>query len=333
MTSLPYTLETIRGVVAESGLSSTVPFEGVLTITIPEGARSTLLGRLAEVLSPTECDDTRALLLPAGAALDLRALLAVERLAVLIQRCQSDWLIDVLDRRALVTHFQPIVPSEAPDHIFGFEALTRGIEPDGDLIPPMRMYEAATSENLRYHLDRAARLNAIRSADQFGIVGKVFINFLPSAIYTPEYCLRSTFAAMRGRRLRPDQVVFEVVESERIHDTSNLEGILRAYRDEGFGIALDDMGAGYASLGLLHALRPDYIKIDRSLVQSPYKATIAARLLETASELGLPSIAEGVETEAEWRWLRDHGATYQQGYLFARPTTPPPPVNEIPVAS
>jgi len=88
------------------------------------------------------------------------------------------------------------------------------------------------------------------------------------------------------------------------------------------------VGSGYSSLNLLSRLRPDYIKLDRELMQGihddNYKATITQKLLETAQELGILSIAEGVETEAEYTWLREHGADYAQGYYFARPASPPP---------
>jgi EAL domain-containing protein (putative c-di-GMP-specific phosphodiesterase class I) len=335
--TLDHTLTTVRTLADELAIPRAEPMDGVVTLDLaagPVGAGGeVLLERLESSLSETERDDVRALLQPVGAPLDLRALLGVDRLSALLGRWRSGWLVEVLRRGALVTHFQPIVPSATPHRPFGHEALTRGVALDGGLISPGRLYGAATTETTLYHLDRAARLSAIRSAHQHGLAGKVFINFLPSSIYTPEYCLRSTFGALRRTGLRPDQVVFEVVETERIRDIDHLIGILRVYRDHGFGVALDDLGAGYSSLGLLDALRPDYVKLDRALAATvttdPYSATIAARLLQTADELGLPSIAEGVEDEATWRWLRDHGATYQQGFLFARPATPPPPVADF----
>ena len=76
-----------------------------------------------------------------------------------------------------------------------------------------------------------------------------------------------------------------------------------------------------------YRLEPDFVKLDVELIRDvdkdPYKAEIAAALLRLAQKLGITTIAEGIETAAEWRWARDHGADYVQGYLFARPASPP----------
>jgi len=122
--------------------------------------------------------------------------------------------------------------------------------------------------------------------------------------------------------------VFEVIESSEIKDTRQLLRILDFYRARGFGVALDDMGAGYSSLNMMTKLRPDYVKLDIELIhhvdRGSYKAQIAGKMLELAQGLGLKTIAEGVETEEEWQWARAHGADYLQGFLFAHPAFPPP---------
>lgn len=304
------------------------PEANIVKATFHSDALAGALQRLGERLSQNECDETRILLLWEGQNPELSSFLMADRLSTLLKRSRARWLVDVLATNALVTHFQPIVHSADPGQVFGYEALTRGIAADGNLIPPVALYEAAVTANLLYHLDRSARIGAIRAAAQYGIASTTFINFTPSSIYTPEFCLRSTIGAINRTTLTPDRIVFEVVETEQIQDMDHLEGILGTYRDKGFGIALDDLGAGFASLKLLHSLRPDFVKLDISLVRGVdadgYPATIASKLLETAASLGVRSIAEGVETDAEWRWLTENGATFQQGFLFARPATPPP---------
>jgi EAL domain-containing protein (putative c-di-GMP-specific phosphodiesterase class I) len=128
--------------------------------------------------------------------------------------------------------------------------------------------------------------------------------------------------------LHRGQVVFEVIESEFVRDMDHLKGILDYYRASGFKVALDDVGAGYSNLNLLRHLRPDFIKIDRDLTtdvhRDDYKGLIMQKLLEIAQGLGLRTIAEGIEHEDEFDWLRAHSADYAQGYFFARPATPPP---------
>lgn len=87
------------------------------------------------------------------------------------------------------------------------------------------------------------------------------------------------------------------------------------------------MGAGYSSLNLIHLLRPDVLKLDMELVrnvdQDPYKARIAANLLTVATSLSIDALAEGIETEGELAWVRDHGAKFVQGYLIAKPAPVP----------
>lgn len=228
----------------------------------------------------------------------------------------------------LETHFQPIVHAADPGEVFGYECLTRGRAADGRLIPPGELFAAATAADLLFPLDRAARLAAIRSAARHGVPCRVFINFNPSSIYTPSFCLRTTFRAVEQYGCDPARVVFEVVESEEVKDTNHLLEILKEYRAAGFAVALDDVGAGYSSLNLLARLRPDFVKLDMGLIRhvdtDPYKASVVGKLLEMARELGVRSVVEGVETAGEWQWAADHGANFVQGYLFARPAAVPP---------
>ncbi len=325
---LLHTQESIASLLRDMGLACEQPDDNILRVTFGQDRLPEILEHLDERLTGIEVRETRVLLLRDGETPELSSFLMADRLASLVKRSRSRWLVDILATNALVTHFQPIVASQDPADIYGYEALTRGVADDGQLIPPLTLYEAAVTEDLLSHLDRMARIGAIRAAAGHGIASSVFINFTPSSIYTPEFCLRSTIGAMRRTDLTPRQIIFEVVETERIDDLAHLEGILGTYREQGFRVALDDLGVGFASLNMLYSLRPDFVKLDRSLVQGvdsdSYKATIASRLLDTALSLGVESVAEGVETEAEWRWLTANGATYQQGFLFAHPATPPP---------
>lgn len=109
------------------------------------------------------------------------------------------------------------------------------------------------------HIARAA-------ASEAGTDHLFLINFLPSVIYEPEFCLRTTVSAIEGTGLRPEQIIFEVVETEAIEDHDHLRDILCYYRNNGFGVALDDLGCGYSGLSLMADLDPDLIKIDRGVV-------------------------------------------------------------------
>jgi EAL domain-containing protein (putative c-di-GMP-specific phosphodiesterase class I) len=299
--------------------------EGVLAVRMDRDQVQPCAEILAALLTPAEQEDCRSLLVEEGTETSLADLLRMESLARWIAQIRSRYVMELIED-GLHFHFQPIVYSRAPDSVFAFECLARGQRADGTLIPPTTIYRDAHAAGLLFPLDRAARLSAIRQAVQHGLTRRLFINFNPSSIYDPATCLRSTVAAISEAGLPPGRVTFEIVESERA-DPKQLASIVQYYRSVGFRVALDDLGAGYSSLNLLHALKPDYVKLDRELTsgvdRDPYKACIAAPLLGMARDLGIETVAEGVETPGELAWLQDHDVDYVQGFLICRPGLPP----------
>lgn len=287
----------------------------------------TLAAELEDALSAVEREDTRALLCAPGVAPSPDDLARVEPLSRVVVRARSGWLLTLLEEGRLTSHFQPIVYAADPSRVYAHEALLRGVQADGSLVPPGQLFDAARGAGVLFQLDLAARRSAITNAQQQGLDTALFVNFAPTAIYDPKACLRSTVAAIDAAGFKREQVVFEIVETERAHDPSHLRRILDFYRGAGFRIALDDVGAGYSSLNLIHLLKPDILKLDMDLVRDvhldPYKARIAANLLNVATSLGIDALAEGIEVEEELAWVREHGATYAQGYLIARPQAAP----------
>lgn len=313
---------------ARHGLQADPVAPGVLAAAVTPG----VLDRLGEAAAADPdghlWGTTRAALVPAGIAPTPAALMAARPLGELLGQTRGRWLADVLREDRLTTHFQPIVDAADPAAVHGYECLLRGVEPDGGPIPPGRLFAAARAGGLLFYLDRTARITAIRSAVRQGISARVFVNFCPTSIYNPATCLRTTFRVVGECGLAPGQVVFEVVESEEVRETKHLIDLLTEYRRAGFRVALDDVGAGYSSLNLLARLQPDYLKLDMQLIRGvdadPYKGQVVGKLLEMARGLGVRTIAEGIETPAEWAWVRAHGANFVQGYLFARPAAVPP---------
>jgi len=301
--------------------------DDLLSITISDADLTSTLLPLCKDLKPTELDDVRALFQPDGQILQWQNFFEIDSLRVFTAKAQSGWLLEMLGEKRLDTWFQPIVECADPAKIFAYECLMRG-EGKGKLVFPNRILDVAKGAGLLFQLDRAARVTSIHNAAKFGLETKVFINFTPTAIYDPINCLQTTVKAVDASHLKREQVVFEVIESEDVGDPNFLKDILDFYREQGFGVALDDIGSGYSSLNLLSRIRPDYMKLDRELLSGVhadvFKASIAGKILEVARELEIPTIAEGVETIDEFLWLRDRGADYVQGYLFARPATPPP---------
>ena len=213
--------------------------------------------------------------------------------------------------------FQPIL-DVASNEVFAHEALVRGLNGEG----------AATilgqvNEENRFAFDQHCRTKAVEMAADLRLPGRVSINFLPNAVYEPSHCLRTTLEAARRTGTPLDRIILEVTEGERIQDARHLKNILETYKRSGLITAIDDFGAGYAGLNLLAEYQPDIIKLDMELVrgvdQDATRRAIVAGILGVCRALAIKPIAEGIETEAEMRTLRDLGIDLMQGYLFARP--------------
>jgi EAL domain-containing protein (putative c-di-GMP-specific phosphodiesterase class I) len=167
----------------------------------------------------------------------------------------------------------------------------------------------------------------LRAAARQGITRKVFINFVPTAIYEPTLCLQTTARVLAQEGLDAAQVVFEVVESEKVEDFGHLNEILNYYRTQGYSTALDDIGAGYSDVASLLRLRPDYMKVDMAVIrgidQDPAKQELLDVFIESGKRIGLSILAEGIETPAEYRYLRSREVDLMQGYLFGKPEEVP----------
>lgn len=319
---LGHTASKARRGLEEAGFRVTEE-DGVLAVDVdPDGFRR--MGAVLEThLTTEEAESTRAVLTDPAAGPSTGRLLRSSSWTELRARHESGWLVEMIEDERLVVHFQPIVRAEDPDAIAGWEALLRGRDPDGELVSPARLFRRAREADLLFTLDREARMTAVRAAGEWIRDERVFINFNPTSIYDPSYCLRTTVQAVEEAELRADQLVFEVVETEEIEHVDDLVEILDFYRDAGFSVALDDLGTGYASLTFLSRLQPDVIKLDMELIRdvdsSPYRAEVASKLLDLAERTGAQSVAEGVESEGEWTWVRDHGATFASGFFFGRP--------------
>ena len=155
---------------------------------------------------------------------------------------------------------------------------------------------------------READRNRIASAR--GLTTRVFVNFNPRSIDDPVRGMASTLRAALSSGIAPESFVFEVVESDEIVDEEALLTILEFCREVGCRVALDDLGAGHSSLKLMTKIRPDFVKLDMTLIRDVdrdgYKSCVAGKIIELARELGAETVVDGVETDAEWRW--DQGA-------------------------
>ena len=240
----------------------------------------------------------------------------------------SSPLLEILRSSRIYSHFQPVFERDATT-IWGYECLMRATDPEGKPVSPAQLLEWARAENLLSMLDRVCRETHLRNAASTLPRGtRILINFMPTAIYEPAFCLRSTLRVIEKLKLDPARVVFEVVESEEVKDEDHLRKILDYYRKAGFMTALDDLGAGSSGLGLLASLSPDLIKLDRHLVTkaalNKNYAAVVRGLAQIARDCGQLILAEGIETADELRVMGELGIDLFQGFYLARPSAKPP---------
>lgn len=238
---------------------------------------------------------------------------------------ESSWVDDILQEKYITMHFQPII---LPDgKLYGYEMLARFKDQAGKTIFPNQLFPAARTRGRLFALDRLCRINAVRQITRMPEQLKAFINFIPTAIYNPEYCLKTTSTVANQLSIDSSRFVFEVVETEKIADLDHLKSILEYYRSHGFSYALDDVGAGSNTLRLLEDLEPPYMKLDMQYVQGvsscPDKQEVALRFLDIAETYGAVTLAEGVEYSEDFDWLKAKGFQLFQGYLIGRPLPEP----------
>ncbi|SEL20323.1 EAL domain-containing protein [Paenibacillus sp. OK003] len=235
-------------------------------------------------------------------------------------------LVSVILEHQFSSHMQPIV--DASEQIIGFEFLLRPAE-QGRPFSAYELFEVARDTGLHSFLDRTARIAAIETSAVLLPHGvKRFVNFLPSSIYNPEYCLTHTFEAIERLSLDPKDFVFEVVETEQIQHMSILQHIFEVYRSHGMSVALDDVGAGFSTIEVMNRLEPDFVKIDRSLIDrcdhDLNKQQQIIDIVEMSRRFGGRVLAEGIERIEEFDFCRSVGIDLAQGYYFGKPTAYPP---------
>lgn len=226
----------------------------------------------------------------------------------------------------LTTLFQPIV-SVRKKTIIGYEALTRGMIPCQDgLIPYGTLYEEARENGRLVEFDRSCRFSALTEWKEFKEREEgslLFLNFDVSLLDMG--VAGSGFFAQMVEEvgLNPENIVIELVE-RALDNFEDLVSFVRAYRDRGFLIAIDDFGEGCSSVQRLAALEPDIIKVSRSVFSAPslspvYRHSLMRGLVSWITSVGALPLLEGVETETQFFEALDVGVDTIQGFFIAPP--------------
>jgi diguanylate cyclase (GGDEF)-like protein len=227
-------------------------------------------------------------------------------------------------------HYQPILDFRT-DTILGWEALARG--PEGSTFrSPVMLFQTAEELGRLFALEKLCREAAISNVGELKDGQKLFLNIHPKTMADPDFSPGQTLELMEKYNLTPDNIVFEITEQHSVQDFDLFYRTLAHYRSQGFQIAVDDAGAGYAGLTLIAELQPDYIKLDKSLIDDIHKDPVKRALVETtatfADKIGSRIIGEGIESRDQAVCLKDIGVHCGQGYFLAHPCCPKPDVNE-----
>jgi EAL domain-containing protein (putative c-di-GMP-specific phosphodiesterase class I) len=230
----------------------------------------------------------------------------------------------LVEARRVTTHFQPIF-SVRRRSVVGLEALSRGVEAGGGLIPPASMFEMAVAEGLAEAVEALCRESAVRSFARLPDRSDdllLFLNLDLASTVSPEASAADLQSLVYGAGLQPRSVAVEFLEA-RFDDAGRFGALAAALRGRGFLMALDDVGAGHSNLDRIPLLRPDVIKIDRSLITGVesdfYKQETLKSLVSLSRRIGALVVAEGIETEAEAITALELGADLLQGYFLSRP--------------
>jgi diguanylate cyclase (GGDEF)-like protein len=232
-------------------------------------------------------------------------------------------------RRALAEdelrlHFQPIL-SLRDDAVVAVEALVRWEDPEHGLVPPARFIPHAEEVGLIDDIGRwvleAACAQARVWADE-GLRPGIGVNVSPRQLLRHGF-VHDVRAALARHRMDPERLVLEITESTAMAEPERTEPVLRALRELGVSIVIDDFGADHSSLGRLRDLPVQALKIDRSFLRAvpgdERAAAIVSAIVSLARALGLRTVAEGVETEEQRRFLAERGCDHAQGFGLARP--------------
>jgi len=233
-------------------------------------------------------------------------------------------LYEAFARRQLRVAYQPVVELSTRS-VVGFEALSRWSLPDGLQVSPPEFVSVAEEIGLIKDLGRwvlTEAIHAISSLDpEAGRPLAIAVNLSPRQFSDPHLISELT-RILSATGFDPSRISLEITERLAVDD-DRAGKTIRALRDLGCHVGLDDFGTGQSCLSYLRLLPVDFVKVDGSFVAQLGKDARADRLVSTiaamARDLGLETVVEGVETEAQYQHAASAGCTYGQGYLFGKP--------------
>ncbi|MGE0156561.1 MAG: EAL domain-containing protein [Geobacter sp.] len=227
----------------------------------------------------------------------------------------------VVSQRLITPHFQPIF-TLMPGEVHGYEALSRIVGPTvfGSI---EELFCAARSGGMLSALEQLCRERALTTAAQLGVTERLFLNVCP-AVLANDHRPGVTAKLLGELGIERSRVVLELTERSLITDYDLFGRVVDHYRRQGYAIAIDDLGDGFAGLKMLAQIEPDYVKLARFLVADIDRAPVRQALVESivtfCQRVGIEVIAEGIERQEELDYLTAIGIGLGQGYLLGRPS-------------
>ncbi|MGH9365512.1 MAG: EAL domain-containing protein [Thermoanaerobaculia bacterium] len=233
----------------------------------------------------------------------------------------GELLQDVIARRDIFPVFQPVFDLSSGDMI-GMEALSRGPRGSG-FESGETLFSLAERTELLIPLERICRQRSLEAAAYASARHQIFLNLSPAAASDPEFLGRLFQEQVQSFGIEPDRVVLEITERTYAVYEGLFREVLSRFRQQGFRIAVDDVGTGYSNLSSLAEIEPDYLKFDNVFVRGIDRHRVKQDLLEAlmsfAQKMKTKVIAEGIESKEELKVLQSLGVPYGQGFLLGRP--------------
>jgi EAL domain-containing protein (putative c-di-GMP-specific phosphodiesterase class I) len=230
-----------------------------------------------------------------------------------------------LENGGFDVHLQAQVELET-GRVIGAEVLLRWHDPELGNIDPGRFIPIAEESGLILPLGDwvlARAMSLLAEWQENGMSQLRLAVNLSARQFSGSALLSRLDQLLDEHAIDPARLELEITETAAMRDPENTRNLLQQLRARGFKLAIDDFGTGYSSLAYLKLFAIDRIKIDRGFVRdietNPNDAAIVDATIGLAHALGLGVIAEGVETKAQWGFLRDRNSDEAQGYLFGRP--------------
>ncbi|MFT7184966.1 MAG: EAL domain-containing protein (putative c-di-GMP-specific phosphodiesterase class I) [Pseudohongiellaceae bacterium] len=233
---------------------------------------------------------------------------------------------EILKKQDITSWFQPIVNVDTTE-LLGWEAFTRG-PVNGPCKDAPSLFDSAAQAGVLKPFDLLCLNNAALCFEQLQLKSKLFVNLTNEMLIASSGKLKEQVGALISKnRVPPSRIVLEIDERSA---SKNIEELLIAahfFQEQGFEIALDNLGSTSDSQALWSELKPDYVKIDRRFIQningSSVKQDAVREIIAIARSIDSTIIAEGVETQAELETLKHIGIPIVQGYLIQRPQLSP----------